>query len=87
MKINQQKQIKAFLTEEFGTTRNLQSNRQHMLCVLRLWRFLCLKRRRAGLMHILEVKLWFCGVSRGPFVCPDFRHFAATVLVEILGGL
>ena len=29
MKINQQKQIKAFLAEEFGTTRNLQSNRQH----------------------------------------------------------
>ena len=30
MKINQQKQIKAFLAEEFGTIRNLQSNRQHM---------------------------------------------------------
>lgn len=27
VKSNQQKQIKAFLTEEFGTTRNLQSNR------------------------------------------------------------
>ena len=87
MKINQQKQIKAFLTEEFGTIRNLQSNRQHMLCVLRLWRFLCLKRRRARLTHILRSEAMFLRVSRGPFACPDFRHFAATVLVEILGGL
>lgn len=70
MKINQQKQIKAFLSEEFGTTRNLQSNRQHMLCVLRLWRFLCLKRRRAGLAHILRSEAMFLRCQPGAFCLP-----------------
>lgn len=70
MKINQQKQIKAFLAEEFGTIRNLQSNRQHMLCVLRLWRFLCLKRRRAGLTHILRSEAMVLRCQPGAFCLP-----------------
>lgn len=70
MKSNQQKQIKAFLAEEFGTIRNLQSNRQHMLCVLRLWRFLCLKRRRAGLMHILRSEAMVLRCQLGAFCLP-----------------
>ena len=70
MKINQQKQIKAFLAEEFGTIRNLQSNRQHMLCVLRLWRFLCLKRQRARLAHILGSEAMFLRCQPGAFCLP-----------------